>query len=332
LTGFEFPSSWDIYEVPHIEGILFLSPSKTAGIVVQDITKDNITYYEVYSNLIFLAKHNLRNLNILSTNSSENISGLNIGSVEYAYGNDSGQFKVLQIVESGKEHLYILSYFAENALYDKYLPLVSTIKKFLIQWQLNKEFSGIKFSSDRNYINSSQIASEVKIVGENNNKLEFKNGTLHELQNEVRKSVYTNPFLGITLEYPRTLNKTEQDNGVAFFLNHGTSGIVVGVIPSSFNSLRNFTLDHISQFKINLENYRVTNTSLANLFTNPTQLLSFTYDNKSIPYKGLEYITMDGSDAYIFTYISKANKYEENFPLFSDIVRSIEMRNLPRVN
>jgi hypothetical protein len=150
-------------------------------------------------------------------------------------------------------------------------------------------------------------------------------------QNADRNLMYTNPYLGITLEYPSSLIKNEADDGVSFSLDQGTSGIIVGVIPGVHDSLKNFTSEHISDFESNLKNFHITDMSQLNLFSEPTQLLSFNYLNNSRLYEGIEYITMDGTDAYVFSYFSPANTFDNYLDLFSEIIESTELRSLPRI-
>jgi hypothetical protein len=318
FANMEYPSFWERIEIPEINGVLFLSPLKTVGVIAQIITEKDIVSDQFYTDLILLMRQNLNDLNIISTNTTKNLIGSNIETVEYSYGNES-KFRIQQTMETGKNQAYLFTFFSETIFYDRHIPIISTMKNnFLYLNENNKSL--VK-----------QPLSGADISGNDDSVLDMTKQMDMTSQNLDRNLIYNNPYLGITLEYPSTLIKKEGDNGVSFFRDQGNTGIILGVIPSSHDSLENFTSEHISNFESNLENFAVTNISRANLFNEPTALLFFKYENNSRLYEGMEYITMDGTDAYVFSYFSPSVTFDDDLTLFSNIIESIQLRNLPRI-
>jgi hypothetical protein len=317
FTNIEYPSFWEKIEIPEINGVLFLSPLKTVGVIAQIITENDIVSDKFYTDLILLMRQNLNDLNIINTNTTKNLIGSNIETLEYSYGNDS-KYKIQQTMEIGKNQAYLFTFFAETIFYDRHIPIISTMKKDFLY-----------LNENNNSLNPA--VSRTDTSGNNSNEPDIPNHVDSLSENGDRNSIYTNPYLGITLEYPSTLIKKEGNNGVSFFRDQGNTGIIMGVIPSSHDSLENFTSEHISNFESNLENFAVTNMSQVDLFNEPTGLLFFTYENNSRLYNGMEYITMDGTDAYVFSYFSPADTFDNHLSLFSDIVESTQLRNLPRI-
>lgn len=317
FTNIEYPSFWDRIEIPEINGVLFLSPLKTVGVIAQIITGNDIESDKFYTDLILLMRQNLNDLNIISTNTTKNLIGSNVETVEYSYGNKS-KFKIQQTMETGKNQAYLFTFFAETMFYERHIPIISTMKNDFLYLNDNNNSPIPPVSTN----NTSVL---------NSDEIEMPNQVDRLSQNSERYLIYTNPYLGITLEYPSTLIKKEGNNGISFFRDQGNTGMIFGVIPSSHDSLENFTSEHISNFKSNLENYAVTNISRVNLFNEPTGLLFFTYENNSRLYEGMEYITMDGTDAYVFSYFSPADTFDNHYTLFSDIIETTQLRNLPRI-
>jgi hypothetical protein len=330
FKNISYPSFWSEIEIPSVDGILYLSPLKTVGTILQNISTGEKSSDELYTKLVLLMRQNLNNVNILSTNSTKSPAGYDINTIEYIYGSDSKKFKIQQILESGENRTYLLTYFAEDVFYDRFLPVISTMKDSLFNSEKNKNHFTEEPVLENNTIMENRTSASS--AGSSNIELESKTKTATLSQNEDRTLTYSNPFLGITLEYPSTLKKIEGDNGISFFFDKGTAGIIVGVIPSSSNSLDRFTTEHISDFKSKLQNFTVANTSKVNLFTNPTQMLFFNYNNNSVLYKGMEYITLEGTDAYVFSYFSRANTFDSHLSLFSDFVESTQLRTLPRIS
>ena len=330
FTDITYPSFWDKFEIPEIKGVLFLSPLKTVGVIIQNVSEKDSISDELYTNLILLMRQNLNDVNIQSTNTTKDLAGEDINTVEYLYGDDSKKFKIQQIIKTGENQVYLLTYFAEDVFYDRFLPLVSTMKTTLFDLNRNEQKVIREPLVENNTIIQNQSMTEA--LQKNNSELISDNQPVQNTSNVSRNLSYDNPYLGISFEYPSSLNKIEANDGISFFFDQGASGIVVGVIPSSTNSLENFTNEHISEFRSNLENFTLINTTQINLFTNPTQLLSFNYDNDSRLYEGLEYITMDGTDAYVFSYFSKSETFDRYLSLFSDFIESAQLRNLPRIN
>jgi hypothetical protein len=330
IVNVEYPSFWDRIEIPNIKGVLFLSPLKTVGVIVQNITDKEVTSDELYTNLILLMRQNLGDINILSTNTTKSLSGSDMETVEYSYGNDSKKFKILQVMETSRNQVHLFTYFAEDMLYDRFLPLVANMKNTFFYLNENEKPIVKQPFTENDTLSRTQIIPE--FLEKNNSDIESGNQITENLPILERNLTYNNPYLGITLEYPSSLNKSERDNRVSFTFNQGSSGIIIGVIPTPYDSLQNFTTEHISNLESNLKNFKIINMSQTNIFTNPTQMLLFNYDNNSILYEGLEFITMEGTYAYIFTYFSNVDTFDRNVPLFSDLIESIQLRNLPRIS
>jgi len=327
-NSIEYPSFWNKYEIPDINGTLYQSPLKTVGVLIQNITTVNSTPDEIYTKLILSMRESLSNLDIIKNNSTD-LNGTNIETLEYSYGKNSNNFKILQVMVIDNNNINSFTYFAEDILYDSFYPLIENMRDVFLNLtensstSVNKEINPtIKPVQNKSITEGLENkSSDTNSVGQPPNTVANVNST----------STYRNPYLGIIAEYPSSLKKTEGDNGVSFLIDD-TAGIIIGLVPSTYTSLENFTSQHLSNLKSSLEDYRVTNMSQANLFTNPTQMILFDYQNNSKPYRGMEFITMDGTDAYIFTYFSTVDTFEKYMSIISDMVESIELRNVPRIS
>jgi hypothetical protein len=328
FTNIVYPSFWERIEIPEINGVLYLSPLKSVGAIAQIINERDIESDRLYTDLILLMRQNLDKLDIIGTNQTRNLIGSNIETIEYSYGNNS-KFRIQQTMETGKNQVYLFTFFSENIFYDRHIPIVTTMKNAFLYLNENDNSNIKRMLSETN--DKTQYLVEPNQSSKASKEIEITNQMDQLSQNGVRDLVYTNPYLGISLEYPSSLIKKEGDNGVSFFRDQGTVGIILGVIPSSQDSLENFTSDHIAKFKSDLEDYSLTNMSQVNLFNKPTQLIFFKYMNNSNLYEGMEYITMDGTDAYVFSYFAPAVSFDNNLNLFSNIVESIQLRNLPKI-
>lgn len=212
--------------------------------------------------------------------------------------------------------------------YDRFLPQVASLKNNFISFDVNDK-NGKDIPKAKNQSNlKSQTIPEKPNKDPNITKSKASTSSISD---KAKISTYNNPYLGISLQYPSSIKKIEEDNGVSFFFDKGTSGILIGVIHGSTDSTEDFISKHISNFESNLQNFQLVNMSQVNIFSNPTQLLFFNYDNNSKAYNGMEYITMEGSDAYIFSYFSRADTFDRYLPFFSNLVDTTQLRNLPRI-
>jgi hypothetical protein len=328
FADIEYPSFWDTIEVPEINGVVFLSPLKSVGVILQNLTGKINSPEEIYTNLILQIRQNLNGLNIININNTESSEGSSIDTVEYSYGNDSKKFRVIQVLENGKNKHHLFTYFSEDIFYDRFIPIVSPMKNTFVSFDVidkkDKDISKAK--------NQSILKSQTNLEKPNKDpNITNSKASTSSQSDKAKISTYKNPYLGISLQYPSSIKKIEKDNGVSFFIDKGTSGILIGVIHGSTDSTEDFISKHISNFESSLQNFQLVNMSQVNIFSNPTQLLFFNYDNNSKTYNGMEYITMEGSDAYIFSYFSRADTFDRYLPVFSNLVDTTQLRNLPRI-
>ena len=61
------------------------------------------------------------------------------------------------------------------------------------------------------------------------------------------------------------------------------------------------------------------------VFQKPTEMVYFTYANSSKTFEGLQLITAEDGRAYIFTYFSPKESFNQFLPYITDIVNSTRL-------
>ncbi len=117
-------------------------------------------------------------------------------------------------------------------------------------------------------------------------------------------ATYENKNLGIKIEYPRNLDKIENNRGSTFTNEGSTLGVIIGNIPLKNTSLSDFRTQQILQLSQTLTNFKITNSKVSDIMGYPTQMLLFNYDNGTQLYRGLQFIKISDDNAYVFTYFA----------------------------
>jgi hypothetical protein len=325
-----YPVFWDKVVIPEIQAALFMSPIKTVGALVQHISQVSIPIDEFLTNLLLLLRENLLGLNFVSSNSIKLSDGSQLEILEYTFGNSSNIYRVLQIMKLENGELYSFTYFADEGLHSRFLPMIKNMVDSMAHLPNKNELTSAEdYNTQRN--SSSNFKSQSILKDADN----FNNVSLSELIDVFPASEllnYNNPYLGISLGYPASFNKTELDNGVGFTFDDGFSGLVMVVNPTTAQSLENYTIERLTDLQSKTDNFTLVGIDEEEYFVNPTQISLFNYINNSQVYQGTEFVTLDNQDAYVFTYYSHNNTFDDNLELISNIWDTVQLRNLQRVN
>lgn len=142
---------------------------------------------------------------------------------------------------------------------------------------------------------------------------------------------YENSTFGIRIQYPSDWKKVEDDRGIWF----RTTNESVNLRVESLAYL-NRTLDNLTKRQINLTAQQFPGQSIIELnsvilrHNYPGHKIVFTYpeeptDLQAIMYKEMQFWTVRDGRAYIFSYFTTADAYDNYLPLVKKIIDSFEI-------
>jgi hypothetical protein len=137
---------------------------------------------------------------------------------------------------------------------------------------------------------------------------------------------YSNKSLGLEIQYPIWLNKTEQDRGVEFVFPNKNAG--ANLVNSSIESTsrNNSAMSHLLYLNKSLDNLFILNTSRSDVMGYPTPTILFTYDNDTELYKGMQFWKIKDDHARQFTYFAPADKvFDEFLPTIDRMLKTIKV-------
>jgi hypothetical protein len=326
-----YPIFWDKVLIPEVQTALFLSPLKTVGALVQHLPQVNAPVDEFITNLLLLLRNNLQGLNFTNSESLRLSDGSKVETLEFTFGNGSNIYKVLQIMKFNSGEMYSVTYFADEGLYSRFLPIIKkmmdsvaklpdsdnkliNMKGDNVDSNISSIFNSQSYSGDKSQADTSYLSDIVDV---------FPGSQLLE---------YNNPYLGISLNYPPSFSMRELDNGVSFTFDDGFSGLIMMVNPTKAQSLEDFAIEHLSELQSVTDNFTLVGTDQDDIFEKPTQISLFNYYNNSQPYQAMEFVTLDDQDAYVFNYYSHNSTFDNNVEQISNIWDSVNLRNLQRLS
>lgn len=143
---------------------------------------------------------------------------------------------------------------------------------------------------------------------------------------------YENSTFGIRIQYPSDWKKVEDDRGVWF----RTTNESVNLRVESLAYL-NRTLDNLTKRQINLTAQQFPGRSIVELnsvtlrHNYPGIKIVFTYpedpedDLQAIRYKEMQFWTIRDGRAYIFSYFTTADAYDNYLPVVNEIIESFDI-------
>ena len=137
---------------------------------------------------------------------------------------------------------------------------------------------------------------------------------------------YSNKTLGLEIQYPVWMNKTEQDNGVKFMFPNKSAGAILGTSNIGSTSNNDYVESHILYLNKSLDNLYILNTSRSDVMGYPTERILFTYDNGTEPYKGMHFWNIKDDHARLFTYFAPSKGiFDELLPTIDKMLETIKV-------
>jgi hypothetical protein len=332
----KYPNNWNVIEITSINGTLFEAPVRNIGVIVQFHEINGFNTFETTN--ISSLQSTLGELNVENSTTMKTSSGSIFQNLTYSYVKDSIEIKVMQLTKNNMKQIYSFTYFSPTTQYYQFLPfanaMYNSLQSIIYQKVFGDSMNNLSYSmSDTNQ--SSQTGSDLgrselpandnftHSINVNNTNLDLRDQTTLE---------YLNPYLGISASYPINFQKNEFDNGVAFISNGGNIGFTIGYAPSMQMPLDSFANNQITYLNDTFEDFKIINSSVSQIYEEPTLVSMFSYSNNSIPYIGMMFITVDENNAYIFTYFAKDELFNDYLDAIVRILNSIELRNIPKVS
>jgi len=323
LLNMDYPSYWKKIENTNNDTILLLSPVDSVAILIQSIPRNEKSLDELTLNSINFIKNNLTNSQILEISNVDPSKGEEQEqSLMFTYGSNDSAIKVLQLWKSNEDRIYVFSYYSENNIFDRFIPVASEIYK------------SMKISANTH--ERGDISNEpVRIGGiSKNNNMPYVNfsdpvtttsSNTSSAMNSDNMVVYQNQNSGFMLQYPDYFEKSEKINLVNFIYQDGRASVTVGNIPSGENSMEIFGETRLDQLDRNLNKFTVLNASQSILFGFPTQMIFYEYfDNAGIQkFEGMELWKKDGNEVHIFTFFSETEIFNDLLPVVGNMIDSV---------
>lgn len=137
---------------------------------------------------------------------------------------------------------------------------------------------------------------------------------------------YSNKSLGLEIQYPIWLNKTEQDRGVEFIFPNKNAGVILETSNIESTSRNNSAMTHLLYLNKSLDNLFILNTTRSDLMGYPTPTILFTYDNDTELYKGMQFWKIKDDQARLFTYYAPADGvFDELLPTIDSMLKTIKV-------
>ena len=137
---------------------------------------------------------------------------------------------------------------------------------------------------------------------------------------------YSNKSLGLEIQYPIWLNKTEQDRGVDFIFPNKNAGAKLVNSSIESTSRNNPAMSHLLYLNKSLDNLFILNTSRSDVMGYPTPTILFTYDNDTELYKGMQFWKIKDDHIRLFTYFAPADGvFDELLPTIERMSKTIKV-------
>jgi hypothetical protein len=137
---------------------------------------------------------------------------------------------------------------------------------------------------------------------------------------------YSNKSLGLEIQYPIWLNKTEQGRGVEFVFPNKNAGVILENSSIESTSSNNSALNHLLHLNKSLDNLFILNTSRSDVMGYPTPTILFTYDNDTELYKAIQFWKIKDDHARLFTYYAPADRvFDEFLPAIDRMLKTIKV-------
>ena len=186
--------------------------------------------------------------------------GSTIQRLMFTYGDDSNPntYKVFQLLKTYKDETLIFTYQSTESLFDQFFPLVSQM------------YDSYQVPSFNNVFPTDIDLEDLLLPRDTDDET---------MDDQDRFLTYSNKTLGLEIQYPVWMNKTEQDNGVKLMFPNKGAGAILGTSNIGSTSNNDYVESHILYLNKSLDNLYILNTSRSDVLGYPTERILFTYDN-----------------------------------------------------
>lgn len=137
---------------------------------------------------------------------------------------------------------------------------------------------------------------------------------------------YRNNTLGLEIQYPMWLNKTDNERGIEFVFPNKSAGAILAASNVEPTARNNSVMSHLLHLNKSLDNLHILNTSRSDIMGYPTPTILFTYDNNTELYKGVQFWKIEGGQAHLFTYFAPADRvFNEWLPTIDRMLKTIKI-------
>jgi hypothetical protein len=279
-----YPSYWVKSEEKNI--VSFISPLKTIGVKLAVIPSANTSLDEFTTKRILI----LRELKLINFKITQSHAEQANEMLIFNFGNQNNTSKMLQAWTIKDNKAYLVTYFADAALFDTFLPTASKI------------------------IDSIQINTTTKSIY-----------TVTQLY-KSSYFIYTNSKSGMMVSYPSYWNEYGGNNSVSFISPLRTIGINFQIVPDVNMSLDEFTAKRILTLRSNLTNFYINASSATEFMSSPSQYIIFFHRYNGSISKVLQGWTIKGGKAYIFAYYSEPVFYDTFLPSAVQSINSFQIK------
>lgn len=158
---------------------------------------------------------------------------------------------------------------------------------------------------------------------ENKSGIEIPN---QEATEEDTLLTYRNDSLGLEIQFPTWLNKTDKARGVEFVFPNKSAGAILTATTVEPSARNNTVMSHLSYLNKTLDNLHILNTSRSDVMGYPTPTIVFTYDNNTELYKGIQFWKLKEGQAHLFTYFAPADRiFNEWLPTIDKMLKTIKI-------
>ncbi len=307
MIKIQYPSFWEAADNP-ISGIVsFTSPLEHTGAIVYNMATPGESADEVLTDMLVKIKNLLPNAFVTNTNVSYADDGSTIQTLMFTYHDDSNPniYKVFQLLKTIKGETFLFTYYSTESLFDRFFPLVS---------QMYKSYQVPSFDN---------VFPTDVYAGESPHSVDTAD---QSTTNQDKFLTYNNKTLGLEIQYPTWMNKTEQDGGVEFMFPNKRAGVLLATSNVQSASNESYVTTHLRYLNKSLDNLYVINTSRSDVMGYPTAKILFTYNNSTELYKAMHFWKIKDDQARLFTYFAPSKGvFDDLLPTIDRMLKTIKV-------
>jgi hypothetical protein len=308
MIKIQYPSFWETSEIPDSDIVLFSSPLESTGVIVQNMSTHGKSADEILTNLLVKIRSELPRASIINTTISQSDDGSTIQALVLRYGDGPTQYDIYKafiVLKTSSDKTFVFAYQSEESLFDLFFPLASQMYRTYQVQSFTNVFPTSIYSID-------SIAS-----------YNPSNETNPDRDNFL---TYKNKSLGLEIQYPASLDKTELDSGVMFTFSNKTAGVTFTTSKLDSTLTSDYARTHLLYLNKSLDNFNILDTLRSDEMGDRTPKIVFTYDNNTELYKGLQFWKIKDNRVHFFTFFASAEEeYDELLPIVNRMAETLKI-------